>query len=333
MFSYNNFGTDFDDELWNNSSLDTESKDEEVPIQSSFPPPEVVKTFVTVDDDKPMFQCTSNTLTIPMTSDCAIRWKISSLLSQGTQAYIFATCTDCPVVRIAELDILDPTNLEGETYEQFHVDSQIRYMLKCNEMVHPIAPDREYCLDLKISPDLYDVFICENNQRYFGITALERYDGDLLDLLLRLPRLVVWNELAFKLSQVVRCLHARGIIHRDVGWQNFLYRLNDDEKTVDIVLTDFESSGSEMTVKGDNWGRLYDAYSHSDITSVGDTIEYLKDAKTFVDLFKKYENLDDPPGTSDEALKDAWQAMESLEWDKLSKFFHLNAAWTNYLEN
>lgn len=316
--------------------FDSESDDD----APELPPPDTFQNFVTVDDTKPVLQCASGPLQIPMTSDCTIRWKLDDLLSQGTQAYIFSTQDSSHVVRIAELEgnatdgeTVSPTDrfAGSETYTQFRMDSQIRYYLKCDKPSPEV--DQKHCANTKLAPDMYDVYICENKGRYFGISVLEKYDGDLFDMLLRRPDLISWDDLTLKLTELLNCLHSRNVIHRDVGWQNVLYRVETaGPKPYQLVLTDFESSRSETTVTPhQDWDRLYSAYSYDDLTNVRNTIEYLQDAMKFVNLFKQYQGRE-PPKTAG-PLQHAWQSLEALEWSKLTKFFKLNREWLLYLNN
>jgi len=294
---------------------------------------ENLDSFLVTNPDKPLFHCENGDFQIPTSTNCQIKWPLSNLLSQGTQAYIFDTCEDCPVVRVAEIAIKDPDLMESEeTYTQFITDSKIRYFLQCAQLTATdLTEELQYCLNLKLAPLLMDVYLCHHESRYYGITALEKYEGDLMDLLLKHPAMIEWTELQNTLERLVTCLHARKVIHRDIGWQNFLYRIDEEQKLLEIVITDFESAGTQSTVKGD-WERLYYAYSNADNTAVEDTIMYLQDAETFINLFEPYLNQA-PPSTKGKPLKDAWQAMESLEWNKLRKFFRLSPEWVQYLEN
>lgn len=328
------FGSEFDfNRIYQSPSLsgsESEFDSDADDTAPDLPPPDTFQNFVTVDDTKPVLQCVPGKLHIPMTSDCTIRWKLDNLLSQGTQAYIFATQDASHVVRIAELEDVATDQFSGsETYTQFKMDSQIRYELKCDKPSTLV--DQKQCVNTKLAPDMYDVYICENKGRYFGISVLEKYDGDLFDMLLRRRDLISWEDLASRLTHLLNCLHAHNIIHRDVGWQNVLYRVEPSgPKPYQLVLTDFESSRSQKTAtQNQDWDRLYSAYSAADLTSVRDTIEYLQDAMKFVNLFEAYPDREPPktPGS----LQTAWQSLESLEWSKLTKFFNLSPEWLIYL--
>jgi len=270
------------------------------------------KTFLHLDPNRPNLSCDQplDEWTPPTRSHCTIAWSLGSLLAQGTMAYIFDGCESldmCPtVVRVAPLDTTDT---------KFQTDSIIRHLLTCR-------------FNGAVTPLLYDAFVCSVEKRY-GITVMEKYDGDLVDLIVKHPDIVNMNNIRHQLQGLVQQIQSVSVVHRDLGWQNVLFR--QDGPTVKLVLTDFEDGKwfSSLSVSDE---RQWSAFSNNDVAQIDAVMEQLQTVIAFLNVFDEVKSVDPNILDMDSEVRQVWHSLDTFEADKLRKVLHLSEDWLDYLE-
>lgn len=283
---------------WRDSAYESDEESVSLPAMTL----DEAKTIVRTDWNKTPLSCAIDIETwVPtVTTDCTIAWSLDSLLAQGTVAYIFDGCMpehNCnAVVRVAALRT-------AEDAKHFQTDATIRLLLTCRK------PDT--------TPILYDAFECRRDEAH-GITVMEKYEGDLVDLLIRHPLLVNMQEIRNNVAALIRDIQTLRIVHNDVGWQNVLYRINNGR--VRLVLTDFEN-GYWFYGKNDN-DRMWSMTSNNDANQPDVMIEHLQLVQDFLNKYNAH----------DAEMRDAWRAMDAFEADKLKRVLHLSDEMLDELE-
>lgn len=239
--------------------------------------------------NKPLLTCNTS-INITTTSNCTIPCELSDIIGQGKNAYVFK-CSEY-VLRISDL--------EDSESEKFIQMIQNQFLVYCNQPI-------------KIVPQLFDAYICSaNHSSKYGIMTMEKYDGNLLELYF--DNRYLWNEntlesIRHKMSVAVEIIHNNNVVHNDIGWQNCLYRLS-NENDFELVVTDFEDSQSKDSLSD----RLWFGKQSGDKDAINNTIIYLTTALEFITAYRNHLDTDD--------LRELWQEMEHMEWKVLKK--HLN---------
>lgn len=268
------------------------------------------KTFLHLDPTRPNLDCDQplDEWTPPTRSHCTIAWSLGSLLAQGTMAYIFDGCESMDmcstVVRVAPLDTADT---------KFQTDSVIRHLLTCR-------------FNGTVTPLLYDAFVCDSEKRY-GITVMEKYDGDLVDLIVKHPGIVNLDNIRHHLQTLVQQIQSLSVVHRDLGWQNVLYRI--EGPAVKIVLTDFED-GKWFSSNRDD--RQWSAFSNNDVAQIDAVIEQLETVIEFLNVFDQVKSVDPNILEMDSQVRQVWHSLDTFEADKLKRVLHLSEDWLDYLD-
>ncbi len=141
--------------------------------------------------------------------------------------------------------------------------------------------------DLKIGPKTFDAFICKNSsdKSVFKVIVSEYIKGlSLKEWLDKDPsdkeRLMVFNIVKSKINK----MHESGIIHNKMSTDNIILKLNNKNKVVDALITDFVNSYdvSDKTMWDYNKWIQYDRDVLNDIKNTTKSYSHANDVINYV---------------------------------------------------
>jgi len=221
------------------------------------------------------------------TKSCELPWYLDSVLGQGRFAYVFSGCNDekvCNVsIRVSGLH-------DTKKHDGFEKNYKIYNLLAAK----------------KVTPTMYDIFVCSALEEDLGVLVTERYDGNLMDLVIHHPDVyqrvsdIIKKQVTNQLAQ----LHAAGWVHRDMGWQNVVYKMVDGQH-VEVACIDFD----DASLGSDLGERMTDAYQAQDMNTTNLMFKTCNDIITFFELLAT-------PASQDDIIR-AWKKFDVFEQDKL----------------
>lgn len=210
--------------------------------------------MIRVDPDKILLPQT-------ITNECVSKYRLGKRIGCGSQALIFEGADANVVIRVASIEN------QTDKLQQFKRDVEIRRKLQ----------DRN-CKTSFVQ--LLDAFICNNK---FGVEVMPKADGNLLDLVYKHGSIKLIEMIMEKSVEALKGLHECRIVHRDIGFQNILYKKNGAD--FQILLTDFEGA-ADLPSSDRRMDQAFDGYS------VLDTLALEKMREELISLQILFQALD-----------------------------------------
>ena len=93
---------------------------------------------------------------------------------------------------------------------------------------------------LEIAPKIYDSWICRNGNQLQGVILMEKFDGNLVDLIKNPVSYVQKVNIIDQLITKVRLLAYQGIHHMELKPENILYKFTKSTGNYTIYIADYD---------------------------------------------------------------------------------------------
>jgi serine/threonine protein kinase len=193
-----------------------------------------------------------------------------------------------------------------------------------------------------------DAFVCDQRPVRFGVSVSERYEGDLLDYIFKYHKFLsdystdpaepeepqpagapfpLKPALRHRLQQLQRFLEAHRIAHRDLGYQNLLYRFLPHQRPEadlpHVVLTDFDDSKRYPLGEDREWY----SFSQNDADQVDFIVHRLIVMAKFITLWQTLspQAAPDLAPADLQTLQSWWKQLDYFDWRQLQQRLGLPA--------